>query len=70
MRDAFTGQSAISEVSYVVVRMLQRFCEFERPEGEDNLRKGVQVNLAPVSVKLRLRRASSTTTEGTSTTTD
>lgn len=48
----------MTEISYLIARMMQRFSEIKRPEGQDNLTKGYRVVIAPKNgVKVRLRRA-------------
>ncbi|CAK3767756.1 cytochrome P450 [Lecanosticta acicola] len=51
-------QMTMSEISYLLARMMQRFSEIKAPEGQDNLTKGYRVVIAPKNgVKVRLRRA-------------
>lgn len=52
-------QLTMSEISFVIVRMMQRFSKMRTPEGQDNLTKGYRVVIAPengVKVQLRLVR--------------
>ncbi|KAI5358216.1 Putative cytochrome P450 [Septoria linicola] len=54
-------QLTMSEISFVIARMMQRFSEMRTPEGQDNLTKGYRVVVAPkngVKVQLRLARDS------------
>ncbi|KAK4543249.1 hypothetical protein LTR36_005799 [Oleoguttula mirabilis] len=52
-------QLTITEISLLIVRMMQRFSEIRAPEGQDDLAKGYRAVLAPKNgVKVRLRRAS------------
>lgn len=48
----------MTEISFVMTRIMQRFSQIEAPEGQDNLVKGYRALLAPKNgVKVRLRRA-------------
>ncbi|KAI9838618.1 MAG: hypothetical protein M1819_004932 [Sarea resinae] len=51
-------QYALSEASFVVVRMLQRFAKIEATDGDEGLKKGISVTLYPANgVRVRLHRA-------------
>ncbi|WPB04022.1 uncharacterized protein RHO25_008666 [Cercospora beticola] len=51
-------QLALTEISFVLARMLQRFDGMRVPLGQDNLVKGYRVVVAPKNgVKVQLRRA-------------
>lgn len=48
----------MTEISFLIARMMQRFEEIKAPEGQDNLTKGYRVVVAPKNgVKVRLRKA-------------
>ncbi|KXT05195.1 hypothetical protein AC578_8433 [Pseudocercospora eumusae] len=50
-------QLTMTEMSYLMARMMQHFSEMKAPEGQDNLTKGYRVVVAPKNgVKVRLRR--------------
>ncbi|KAH9822820.1 Cytochrome-P450 52A13 [Teratosphaeria destructans] len=42
-------QMAKTELSYLCIRMVQRFSEIKAPEGQDNLAKGYRVVVAPAN---------------------
>ncbi|EME82945.1 uncharacterized protein MYCFIDRAFT_2871, partial [Pseudocercospora fijiensis CIRAD86] len=51
-------QLTMTEISYLMARMMQHFCDMKAPEGQNNLTKGYRVVVAPKNgVKARLRRA-------------
>ncbi|KAM3425024.1 hypothetical protein BST61_g6993 [Cercospora zeina] len=51
-------QLALTEISFVMARMLQRFDAMRTPPGQDNLVKGYRVVVAPKNgVRVQLRRA-------------
>ncbi|KAK5125949.1 hypothetical protein LTR85_011304 [Meristemomyces frigidus] len=51
-------QLTMTEISLLLVRMMQRFSDIQAPQGQDNLVKGYRAVLAPKNgVKVRLRRA-------------
>lgn len=50
---------SMTEISFLIARMMQHFSEMKSPEGQDDLTKGYRVVVAPKNgVKVKLRRAS------------
>lgn len=56
LADTSAEQLTMTELSFLIARMLQRFSDMKAPEGQDNLTKGYRVVVAPKNgVKVRLQ---------------
>ncbi|KAK4504149.1 hypothetical protein PRZ48_005065 [Zasmidium cellare] len=57
---------SMTEISFLIARMMQHFSEMKSPEGQDNLTKGYRVVVAPKNgVKVKLRRATGDSIDAT-----